>query len=114
MFTVNELKPGMLVKLADGRYGLCIPINTGLSIIGESLYGGETSILTAKLRFRSDIYSNSEYDIVEVYDLACSNRTDFFLPSDRKCLWKYGCTKEMTIEEIEKELGYTVKIVKEH
>lgn len=71
------------------------------------------SILTSNIRFYSGIYSDN-YDIVEVYDLSYNNRTDFFLPYNRKCLWKYDSQKEMTIKEIEKELGYPVKIVKEN
>ena len=113
MFTVNDLKPGMLVKIADGRYGVCIPIKTGLAIIGKSIYrGSEMCILTSNIRFYSSIYDTG-YDIVEVYDVASSNRTDFFLPDSRKCLWRW-CEKEMTIEEIEKELGYHIKLVKNH
>lgn len=109
MFKVEDLKPGMLVKLLNGSYGVITPVGRGLAIIGKR-ENGMMSIFTSNIRFSSD--SCGSYSIIEVYDLAYTNETDFFLPGSRKCLWRYE--KEMTIEEIEKELGYPVKIVKEH
>lgn len=112
MFTVEDLKPGMLVKLVDDRYGVIIPVDTGLGIIGRS--GEKMSILTSNITFYPDVYFYKAYSVIAVYDLAYNNKTDFFLPGNRTCLWKYDSTKEMTIAEIEKELGYSIKIVKEH
>lgn len=112
MFTVKDLTPGMLVKLAGGDYGICIPLSKGLGIIGIS--DERMSILTSHIKFFPEYYTCSLYSVVEVYDVACNNAVDFFLPGDRKCLWKYDNRKEMTIEEIEKELGHPIKIVKEH
>lgn len=112
MFTVEDLKPGMLVKLLDGRYGVIIPVHAGLAIIGRNTRESKMSIFTSNIRFYPDSFYCDSFSVVEVYDVACTNETDFFLPGSRECLWKYA--KEMTIEEIEKELGYSVKIVKEH
>lgn len=109
MFTIEDLEPGMLVKLANGSYGVITPVGRGLAIIGKR-EDGRMSIFTLNIRFSHDFCGS--YSVVEVYDLAYTNETDFFLPGSRKCLWRYE--KERTIEEIEKELGYPVKIVKEH
>ena len=111
MFTVEDLKPGMLVKLLDGMYGVVIPVDSGLAIIGKR-EDGRMSIFTSHIKLYPNKFYFESYSVVEVYDLAYTNETDFFLPGSRKCLWRYE--KEMTIEEIEKELGYPVKIVKEH
>ena len=111
MFKVEDLKPGMLVKLSSCRYGVITPVGRGLAIIGKR-EDGRMSIFTSNIRFYPD-FCCSSYSVIEVYDLAYTNETDFFLPGSRKCLWRYN-EKEMTIEEIEKALGYPVKIVKEH
>ena len=113
MFTIEDLKPGMLVKLLDGRYGVVTPVASGLAIIGKR-EDGRMAIFTSNIRFYPAFYVCSNYSVVEVYDLAHTNEADFFLPGSRKRLWKYAEVKEMTVEEIEKELGYSVKIVKEH
>ena len=113
MFTVEDLKPGMLVKLLNGRYGVVIPIGSGLAIIGKRETYERMSIFTSNINFYPAFTFCSSYSVVEVYDLAITNEADFFMPGSRKCLWRYN-EKEMTISEIEKELGYPVKIVKEH
>lgn len=52
--------------------------------------------------------------VMEVYDLARSNRWAYQLSTEnRKCLWKRDEVKELTVAEIEKLLGYPIKIVKE-
>lgn len=113
MFNVEDLKPGMLVRLGNGRCGVIIPINRGLAIIGRQ--EDKLSIYTDDIRLCPDCGRyNLSYSIIEVYDLAYSNSTDFLDIGSRKCLWKYEDTKEMTIEEIEKALGYSIKIVKNH
>lgn len=113
MFTVDDLKPGMLVNLLNGSYGVVIPVARGLAIIGKR-GDGRMSIFTSNIRFYPGFYFCDGYSVVEVYDLAYTNAADFFMPGSRACLWKYAEEKEMTIKEIEKELGYPVKIVKEH
>ena len=115
MFTVKDLKAGMLVKLVNGKYGVLIPISSGLAIIGK--VDDRLSIYTDAINLYPSARYSGNYSVIEVYDLAYSNDGDFFLPGTRKCLWKYNDTndtKEMTIEEIEKSLGYSIKIVKEH
>lgn len=115
MFTVKDLKPGMLVQLLDGKYGILVPahINGGLCAIVRHLDTGRLEIGTSSLRFYPEKGLVPHFSIIKVYDLAPHNKFDFMEPGDRELLWD-GSKKEMTIEEIEKELGYSVKIVKEH
>ena len=112
MFNVSDLKPGMLVKLVNGKYGVIIPISSGLAIIGR--YDDEMSILTSDIRVYSNLRNNTDYCVIEVYDVAYSNSADFFMPGTRKCLWKYNDIKEMTMEEIEKSTWLWYKNCKKH
>lgn len=114
MFKVEDLKPGMLVQLLDGRYGILVPahIDGGLCVITRDSLNRLT-IDTSNLRFYPEEGIIVSFSIIKVYGLAPNNKFDFMEPGDRKLLWD-GYKKEMTIEEIEKELGYSVKIVKEH
>ena len=115
MFTVEDLKPGMLVQLLNGKYGILVPahINGELCVIVRDSITGRLGIGTSNLRFYPEEGFINGYSIIKVYDLSYNNRYDFMEPGNRELLWD-GSKKEMTIEEIEKELGYPVKIVKEH
>lgn len=56
--------------------------------------------------------ADENYDIVEVYGYSAINgRTREIETAHRKLLWKREEPKEMTLEEVEKALGYPVKIV---
>lgn len=114
MFKVEDLKAGMLVQLLSGKYGILVPahINGELCVIIRDSTG-RLGIGTSNLRFYPEEGLLNSYSIIKVYDLAYNNRHDFMEPGNRELLWD-GSKKEMTIEEIEKELGYPVKIVKEH
>lgn len=115
MFTVKDLKPGMLVQLLSGEYGILVPAHSNgeLCVIARSPITGSLGIDTSDLRFYPEGGLINSYSIIKVYDLAYNNKYDFMEPGNRELLWD-GYRKEMTIEEIEKELGYSVKIVKEH
>ena len=115
MFTGEDLKPGMLVQLLNGKYGILVPahINGELCVIVRDSITGRLGIGTSNLRFYPEEGLINDYSIIKVYDLSYNNRYDFMEPGNRELLWD-GSKKEMTIEEIEKELGYPVKIVKEH
>lgn len=115
MFKVEDLKPGMLVQLLSGEYGILVPahINGELCVILRDSNTGRLGIGTSDLRFFPEEGLINSYSIIRVYDLSYNNKHDFMEPGNRELL--YDCSKkEMTIEEIEKELGYPVKIVKEH
>lgn len=112
MFTVEDLKPGMLVQLLNGKYGILVPalINGELCVIVRDSSTGSLSIGTSDLRFYPEERFINDYSIIKVYDLSYDNKHDFMEPGNRKLLWD-GYKKEMTLEEIEKELGYRIKIV---
>lgn len=115
MFTVEDLKAGMLVKLYSGKYGIILPAhnNGELCIIVQDCNTGRLGIGTATLRFYPKVGVLKDYSIIRVYDLAPDNRYDFMKPGARKLLWD-SSIREMTLEEVENELGYSIKIVEEH
>ena len=111
MFTVEDLKPGMLVEMKGERYGILLPFIDGtLSIC--SIIDGCLDVITNLLRFYPDPGLIDRYSIIRVWDLP-KNGNNLLTPKGRKLLYDYSA-KEMTIEEIEKSLGYSIKIVKEH
>lgn len=112
MFTVEDLKPGMLVEMKGKGYGILLPFKDDkLGICMRT--GISLSIATTRLRFYPEPGLIESYSIIRVWDLAKDGKFNLLSPGDRELLWD-GSKKEMTIEEIEKELGYSVKIVKEH
>ena len=112
MFTVEDLKPGMLVEMKDRGYGILLPFKDCKLCICMST-GTSLSLATTRLGFYPEPGLIEAYSIIKVWDLAKDGKFNLLSPGDRELL--YDCSKkEMTIEEIEKELGYPVKIVKEH
>jgi len=103
MFTKKDLIDGMVVKTREGvHYLVCGDLfirNTGFLQIDT--YNND---LTSKLF--------NEKDIVAVYNKIHSLDTLNDIEYNKKVLWKREEVKEMTIAEIEKELGYSIKIVK--
>lgn len=108
----SDLKAGYLVRYRNEDLRMVIPVETRhrFAFVGE--YGDwmgyedyDESLICNRCK---------EFDIVEVYGLseyipsALTTKTD-----TRKLLWQRNNKKEMTISEIEKELGYTIKIVKD-
>lgn len=60
---------------------------------------------------------DKSYDIVKVYELKCpasQNSIKAYLEQHLTLVWEREEPKEMTMAELEEELGYKVKIVKEH
>lgn len=112
MFTVEDLKPGMLVEMKGGGYGILLPFVDGtLSIC--NIIDGCLGIDTTLIRFYPDPGLIDSFSIIKVWDLPKNENSNLLSPEGRKLLYDYS-VKEMTIEEIEKELGYPVKIVKKH
>ena len=112
MFTVKDLKPGMLVEMKGKGYGILLPFKDDK--LGICMQTGTSLMLaTTRLRFYPEPGLIESYSIIKVWDLAKDGKFNLLSPGDRELL--LDCSKkEMTIEEIEKELGYSVKIVKEH
>lgn len=109
----SDLKTGMRVKTRDGEIQI---------VIKNTLFRGEPiDIIVSKNgwnrldRYNEDLtnINHKLLDIVEVYTIDGNedNFTRSFLNTDkRKLYWKREEAKEMTLEEIEKELGYKIKL----
>lgn len=121
------------MKKEDLKSGYVVQLRSG-AVYMVARAGNFTKILTAPFNW---VYLNSDYDnelkctkkygnisgnpqkqrdIVKVYGLiqGTQNYTEMFSsPSTehRELLWEGNNEKEMTLEEIEAELGYKVKIV---
>lgn len=104
-FTKADLKDGMVVENREGTVLLLV----GDTLMNEKQYAGFTNIkddLTHKM-FR-------ELDIVKVYTTKGNTLSTVLNISNLTLIWerkeepKY---KEMTVEEIEKKLGYKIKVI---
>ena len=106
-FSNEDLKAGMLVELKNGIIGILIPLDDRLEVYNANF----EAVPDAKL-LSSDISDSIDiaFSIVRVYSL--SNSIRLFDTQTRQLLWEYEePKKEMTIEEVEAELGYKIKIV---
>lgn len=119
-FTKDDLKVGYAVRVRSGDLYMFMP--TGYS---ERTLVGERGFLGVDKYYNTDLShvltspstglaepSWTEFDIMEIYGLcdwpAESLRLD---TAHRKLLWKREEARKMTVEEIEKELGYKIEIV---
>ncbi|MCI8396180.1 MAG: nitrogen fixation protein NifZ [Clostridia bacterium] len=116
-FTKEDLKAGYVVKCRDNSLRLIMP-NTKRGLILLKLdYKKDLINWTDLERYSSDLLhiDANNWDIIEVYGFSefASDALEYELDS-RERLWKREENKkDMTIAEIEKELGYSVKIVNE-
>lgn len=109
----SDLKTGMVVETRNGEKYLVMlnPDCEDMELINFNggympLYYYNNELIPAKLFTR-------DFDVVKVYSVGWTIRD---LLSDKECMefkliWKREEQKEMTIEEIEAELGYKIKIV---
>ena len=103
-----DLKTGMLAKARNGYFYLIIVMDDEplfANVEGSSYVGG----------YRDDLTNEncSDFDVIEVYGrngkaLRDLTSTDTNI---RKLLWEREESKEMTVEQIQKELGYKIKVV---
>ncbi|MGN1300847.1 MAG: hypothetical protein ACI4VC_05840 [Clostridia bacterium] len=115
-FSVEDLKPGMWVKLMNGLEGVVIPTMRGLQVIGRSSRistSDSRMAIYCNCRLATNHGGGDGWDIVEVRGLAPHNGEDFFCKGKRELIWKLEDVKEMTITEIENLLGHKIKIVNE-
>jgi hypothetical protein len=106
-FTKPNLKDGMVVETRDGYLYL---------VIGNRLHG---KLLYGFLNDWIDDLTNpasSDLDIVKVYTVAdgATDISSLFNYRNLTLIWERKEEpkhKEMTVEEIEKELGYKIKVI---
>lgn len=107
-FSNEDLKAGMLVILKNGIAGILIPVMDELEVYSKDLDAETEAYL-----YSSELEKGSpdeRYAIVKVYGL--SKNYSLFDIFTRNLLWEYKYEpKELTIEEVEKLLGYSIKIV---
>ena len=102
----NELSNGMIVEFRDGRRALVLH-QTFMYI---DKYSSSTFDVVSDDLISSG--SNSEYDIMKVFRVKkYSSFEVLFQDFNLDLIWKRRPAKEMTLEEIEKALGYSIKIV---
>ena len=114
-FTKSDLKNGDIVELRNGeryvyieKYNDRFIYSTDSDEVIVNLKDGEYSRLgnyDDDLRYKSR--GNCEYDIMKILDMS-----EFY--KKQKWTWEREKTEEMTLEEVCKELGKDIKIVKEH
>lgn len=104
MFTKKDLKNGMVVETRAGnRYCVC----------GDKFIGFTGWIAPTGLNNFLECESSSDCTIDKVYN-EIYHLEDMRDEKSLKLLWEREVPKEMTVAEIEKELGYPIKIVKEY
>ena len=107
-FTKSDLKDGMVVEYRNGARELVFGSRT-VDKKGYHLLKDYTETLTEHK------YHLEAHDIIKVYEVnnnAISTLNEIFEDEYLTLLWEREPDyKEMTVEEIEKELGYKIKVV---
>lgn len=111
-FTKADLKNGMVVETyeecADNRY----------VILGDKLL--QNKHMLELRRFNDDLTRNDgfeKYGVAKIYESNAESLQGLFKDSRLTLIWERPSEpieelhKEMTVEEIEKELGYKIKVV---
>ena len=114
-FTKDDLKVGYVVKTRNGTLYMVVPDKSDDLVLIRA-----TNVGAPVYKYRCDLVhvDRDKYhllkgmDIMEVYDRPDLSYKALDISTDgRKLLWKREEPKEMTLEEVEKALGYPVKIV---
>jgi hypothetical protein len=110
-FTKSDLKDGMVV---ENRYGHRYMV-MGEKLIGPDYYGWLSNYTDALTHNHSEPGNlHSHYDIIKVYKSNSCSMQKYFESGNLELIWERKEEpdyKEMTVAEIEKKLGYKVKIV---
>ena len=107
----SDLKIGYLVKYRNGMLEMVMPlkdIKDKIIFVDKEGCWMEIDDYDKQLKCKA----GKEYDIIAVWGFSDNVNTILKIETKhRKLLWENK--KEMTISEIEKELGYSIKIIKE-
>ena len=105
-FTKDDLKSGMVVEFRSGKKYMMVDYNGRLFGVGTATYfdDNKNEDLTSPVRREWDIMK--VYEATEEYQLPI-NRWD-----DMQLIWERSEVKELTVAQLEEELGYKIKIVK--
>lgn len=103
------IEPGSIVECRSGEK--FIYLNGFFMHSGGSMYLGDAGINT----FDDDLIfkpKDKDFDIMRIFKSKSITLNDFFAHRNLNLVWERREPKEMTLEEVEKELGYPIKIVK--
>ena len=114
-FTINDIKSGYIVKLRNGVFMYTLRVNQDK--FTKIITNGRDDWMYLS-RYDYDLKCDGDrrfLDIMEVYGLieGTNNyaRCGFLDNNHRPLLWKRSEPVKMTVEEINKKLGYEVEIV---
>ena len=116
MFTIDDVKNGMLVQTRDGRYWLALRNHVCdhddmFVSLKEYTVGEEINRYDGNLKHRY----NSDLDIMKVVKAnvfpRLSNPEQEF--NDLNLLFDRDSIKQMTLSEVCEKLGYDIEIIKE-
>ena len=115
-FAKDDLKAGMLVQYRNGDLRLVMDSKKGLYLTSKDCFHHFNYYDDSLL----DMEGDTELDIVKVYDLVNDSfmaLDDLFKVEYRKLLWEREepaeePVEEMTLEEVCKAVGKTIKVVK--
>ena len=124
-FTKDDLKPGYVIKLRNGKYYIIWIVGKETLIATDGNLDWQYLSSAWDDRLDSICRSGKAYpaithdkmrDIVEVYGYVQGGEyyargSGEISPDHRPLLWSRQEAKKMTVEEIEKALGYKVEIV---
>ena len=106
-FTKSDLKDGMVIECHD---------TTRRMIMGDNISGHSTFVKLGDFTNTLEHKKFRELTIDKVYKSTATTLNDYFANKYLTLIWerpKEEPIKEMTVAEIEKELGYKVKIKSE-
>lgn len=120
MFSKDDLKVGYVVQRRDGTLFMVVPVMSkgGANNEYEMRIVDKEYHWDSIPKYSDDLKTDNNFtgfDIVKVYGFSkYANNCLQISTENRNLIWerKEEIKKEMTVEEIEKELGYSVKIVK--
>lgn len=107
----EDLRSGMIITDRDGNEYIVF-LNTKKH---EDIFVGIKDRCWGELNnYKSDLtnVSSKNLDIMKVEEISVVYLTNPYKSPTRKLLWERKEPKEMTVAEIEKILGYSIKIVK--
>lgn len=112
-FTKSDLKTGMIVET---REGIKYVVLLNACMFGDLIVNGNDLCWNGLSNYNDELIEHhgyNELDIVKVYKPKHPYTIHTFEEDALELIWEREEYKEMTIAEIEKELGYSIKIVKE-
>lgn len=104
VMTKDMLKSGMVVETKErGRW----------LVVNDTMINTSEHMIISKYEEDLTYYFNDAFTITKVFDIQLPHLTHVHkLSQAENMVWKRKEVKEMTIEQIEKELGYTIKVIK--